>query len=100
MSWYKITLTTHQIAVGEKLRLREECSKLFIFSSSPNNLAMFGSKDDQIETYSLYLCIPNDSIAVFNPMLESNNAVPCVPPKKGKVVLLLGHNDAVKLLSH
>jgi len=69
MSWHKVSLSNDQIVSGEGVRLQEAFEAIFMGLKTPNDMAMFGSKNADSDFNKEYYFSP-DSHGLFKAIIE------------------------------
>lgn len=95
-TWFRISLTSAQVAEGHVDRIQDTFAELLIDASAPPGAAMFGmARDDGVD---LYFTPPAARVA--EELLKENGAAPCLPPiNEGDITLMVGEKTDQRLLS-
>lgn len=89
-SWYKVTLSSTDVAEGRQVQMEDACYALFVKAEAPKEagVGMFSLKDET--RYVFYFSPAAAEIAM--PVIDHYGGVPCPPPKSSEVGILWSHS--------
>lgn len=98
VSWFKVSLTSNQVASGEINKIQHEFDNLYHAAGRPKDMALFSatlpvSKDDFAVLYFSPV-----SLSVATSLISKYSGTACEAPKKG-FALLAGNKSALNLLN-
>jgi hypothetical protein len=87
MPWYRVGLSTTEVAAEKYAKLQTTFDILFKASSSPEDAAMFESNNPKY----IYYFSPG-AVAIAMPLISAYSGVECSAPSEANVTLLIGHD--------
>jgi hypothetical protein len=90
MYWYRIQLSSAQVAAGDAQRIHKKFEKVFHTARAPTDMAMLTDTLAVQDLITLYFYLPAADFA--EAFILSVNAKPCERPPPD-VALSVGHND-------
>lgn len=90
MSWYRVQLTSAQVAAGDAERIHKKFEVVFHIARAPTDMAMLTDSYNEHGVINLYFYLPAADFA--EAFIRLVDAKPCERPPPD-VVLSVGHND-------
>jgi len=94
MPWYKITLSSKDIADGKGIALQNEFEKLFLAYDAPTDAGMFVAPGFRASDY--HFSLPEKAVLAIRFILSSAG-VPSPAPKRSEVRGLASHEGAASV---
>jgi hypothetical protein len=94
MPWYKITLSSKEVAEGKGLALSDQFGALFMALATPKDSGMFRSRESWTNDY--YFCVsPADLIAIR--LIQTYAGVECSAPRRSELTAYVSHTGAANV---
>jgi hypothetical protein len=90
VSWYRVQLTSAQVAAGDAERIHKKFETVFHIARAPTDMAMLTDSYNEHDVINLYFYLPAADFAEAFIRLVDAQSCERPPPD---VVLSVGHND-------
>jgi hypothetical protein len=95
--WMVVRLSESDINNLRTFRLQGQFEALYTAALAPKDAALFGSKKPAKDNHLFYFS--QKAAEIFATLLPQYHATPCSAPLRESVSLLIGHADAIDLLT-
>lgn len=95
--WMVVKLSDNDIDKARSFRLQGQFEAIYSVALAPKDAALFSNKRPTKDNHLFYFS--PKAAEIFARLLPQYNATPCLVPLRASVSLLIGHADAIDLLS-